>query len=103
MQRHPRIASCAGQTVDALFHFANALGLPDIVPGDSDWRQLRNLFRWLLAVAEERDKYVDRAAALAARYLLNGSGEVAGLYFLERLRKRVKTDERNFADEVRGS
>ena len=62
--------------------------------------QLRNLFRWLLAIAEERDKYVDRTAALAAGLLLNGCGQVAGLYLSERLAKRVKTDERNFADEV---
>jgi hypothetical protein len=84
----------------ALFHFANALGLPDIVPGDSDGRQLRNLFRRLLAVAEECDEYVDRAAALAARFLLNGCGEIADLYLSERLRERVKTDDRDFADEV---
>ena len=86
--------------VAALSHFPNALGLVDIVPGDGDWCELRNLFRWLLAVAEEGDKYVDRAAALAARLLLDGSGQVAGLYLLERLRKRVEADERNFADEV---
>jgi hypothetical protein len=84
----------------ALFHFVNALRLPDVVPGDSHGRQLYNLFHRLLAVAEERDKYVHRAAALAARFLLNGRGEIADLYLSERLRERVKTDERNFADEV---
>jgi hypothetical protein len=58
------------------------------------------LFRRLLAVAEECDKYVGRAAALAARFPLNGCGEIADLYHSERLRERVKTDERNSADEV---
>jgi hypothetical protein len=37
----------------------------------------------------ERDKYVDRAAALAARQLLNGGGQVAGPYLLERFRQRT--------------
>ena len=41
-------------------YFDNALGLLDIVSGDGDRRQLRHLFRWLLA-AQERDKYVDSA------------------------------------------
>ena len=63
-----------GSNVAALFHFPNALGLLDIFPGNSDRRQLYHLFRWFLAVAEERDKYVNRAAGLAARLLLNGSG-----------------------------
>ena len=63
-----------GRPSTALFHFANALGRPNIVPGDSDWRQLGHGFRWLLALAQERDKYVDSAAALPARHLLNGSG-----------------------------
>jgi hypothetical protein len=47
---------------------------------------LRHLFARLHAVAHERDEYVDRAAALAARLLLYGRGEVAGLYLLDRLR-----------------
>jgi hypothetical protein len=72
---HPPVAQ--GRPSPALFHFANALGLPDIVPGDGDWRQLGHVFRWFLAVAQERDKYVDSAAALPARLLLNGSGQVA--------------------------
>src|SRR5271154_2916870 len=84
----------------ALFHFANALGRPNIVPGDGDWRQLGHGFRWLLTVAQERDKYVDGATALPARLLFNGSGQVAALYLRERLRKRVKADERNLANEV---
>src|ERR1700691_359504 len=89
-----------GSNVDALFHFPNALGLPDIVLGDGDWCQLYHLFRRFLAVAQERNKYVNRAAALATRLLLNRSGQVAGLYLSERLGKRVKTNERNFADEI---
>jgi len=60
--------------VAALFHFPNPLGLLDIVPGDSDRLQLYHLLAWFFAVAEERDKYVNRAAGLAARLLLNGSG-----------------------------
>src|SRR5271167_1584576 len=86
--------------IAALFHFPNALGLLDIAPGDGDRRQLYHRFRWFLAVAQERNKYFNRAAGLAARLLLDGSGQVAGLYLLERLRKRVKTNERNFADEI---
>ena len=90
--------------VAALFHFPNALGLLDIVSGDGDWSQLRDLFRWFLAVAQECNKYINRAAGLAARLLLNGSGQVAGLYLSERLGKCVKTNVRNCADEVsRGS
>jgi hypothetical protein len=69
-----------------LFHLANALGLSEIVLGDGNWRRLRHLFARLHAVAQERDEYVDRAAALAARLLLYGRGEVAGLYLLDRLR-----------------
>src|ERR1700691_1301025 len=84
----------------ALFQFPNALGLPDIVLGDGDWRQLYHLFRWFLAVAQERNKYVKRAAGLATRLLLYCSGHAAALYLFERLGKRVKPNERNFADEI---
>ena len=68
-----------GSNVAALFHCPNALGLPDIVLGDGDWRQLYHLFRRFLAVAQERNKYVNRAAGLATRLLLDRSGQVAGL------------------------
>ena len=77
MARRPAV--CEVLNVAALFHFPNALGLLDIVSGDGDWSQLRDLLRWFLAVAQECNKYINRATALAAWLLLDGSGQVASL------------------------
>src|SRR5215218_9675144 len=81
----------------ALFQFADALRLVEVLLGDRHRRQQGQRLG-LLAVAEEADEGLDRTAALAARELLDGRGQAAVADSAESFGQSVEADHHHAGD-----